>query len=328
MKTVSGRYLEPVTDDAEWDKLVSSSCESSPFLKSSFLRSVNQEHSRFLLSVEGKATIGTCLFTALRSAPENTYAFCSYQGAFFPNLKRRDYSDENLRILRLKELIQILDSQGEPRHFSFHPNVNDLRAVEWFYYATGNLRLFPSIKSRYTGTIQMSEHATFEKYLGTIRKERLREYRRSLEGSYEIEMNSTDIMNFLKLYNITFERQGHKVTNLVVERVSNIISAGLKDRSGILRMLYNHNGDPVSGAYILSDETTDVYLFGANNTEFRDSYGPTRLLLESIKESFERNKTIFDFCGMNSPRRGEFKSSFNARVTPYFEMALEVRRGK
>ena len=118
------------------------------------------------------------------------------------------------------------------------------------------------------------------------------------------------------------------MTNLVVERVSNIISAGLKDRSGILRMLYNHNGDPVSGAYILSDETTDVYLFGANNTEFRDSYGPTRLLLESIKESFERNKTIFDFCGMNSPRRGEFKSSFNARVTPYFEMALEVRRGK
>ena len=327
MKTASTRYLETIIDDAEWDKLVLSSCESSPFLKSSFIRSVGQEHSRTILLAEGKVILGTCLFTQLCPAPENTYAFCAYQGVFFPNLARANYSDENQRLRRLQDLIQILDSQGDSRHFSFHPNVNDLRAVDWFYHAAENSKLIPSIRSRYTGTIQMREYATFETYLGTLRKERLREYRRSVESSYQIELNSTDLMNFLKLYNSTFERQGHKVANSVLDRVSNIISVGLEDKSGKLRMLYSKKGDPVSGAYILSDQTTDVYLFGANNIEFRDSYGPTRLLLESVKESFGQTKAVFDFCGMNSPLRGEFKSSFNARVTPYFEMDLEVRKG-
>ena len=91
-------------------------------------------------------------------------------------------------------------------------------------------------------------------------------------------------------------------------------------------MLYSKEGEPVSGAFILSDKNTDVYLFGANDNNYRDSYGSTRIILDSIKETFEESKKIFDFCGMNSPLRGDFKSSFNARLTPYFELDLNVRR--
>jgi lipid II:glycine glycyltransferase (peptidoglycan interpeptide bridge formation enzyme) len=111
-----------------------------------------------------------------------------------------------------------------------------------------------------------------------------------------------------------------------LNRARSIISAGLGDGSGNLKMLYSEDGEPISGAYILSDKGTNIYLFGANDTNYRNSYGSTRIILDSLKETFQQSKKIFDFCGMNSPLRGEFKSSFNARITPYFELDLNVRR--
>ena len=327
MRIGTSGCLEPISDDTEWDELVSSSIEASPFLMSSFLRSIKQESSRFVLSEGGEALIGTCIFNSFESNPENPYAFCLYQGVFFPHLTLKNYSDENERLRRLKRMIECLDSKAERIHLSFHPKVNDLRAIEWFYYEAHNSNLVPNIKSRYTGLIEIEKFSSFDEYLKSIRKERLREYKKSLETQYKVDLHSSDLENFLNLYDLTFGRKGQTVSDKLLNRVKSIISAGLMDGSGNLKMLYSEDGEPVSGAYILSDKGTDVYLFGANNTNYRDSYGSTRIILDSLKETFQESKKIFDFCGMNSPLRGEFKSSFNARTTPYFELDLNVRKG-
>jgi hypothetical protein len=327
MRIGTSGCLEPISDDTEWDELVSSSIEASPFLMSSFLRSIKQESSRFVLSEGGEAVIGTCIFNSFGSNPENPYAFCLYQGVLFPHLTLKNYSDENERLRRLKRMIECLDSKAERIHLSFHPKVNDLRAIEWFYYEAHSSNLVPNIKSRYTGLIEIEKFASFDEYLKSIRKERLREYKKSLETQYKVDLHSSDLENFLNLYYLTFDRKGQTVSDDLLNRVKSIISAGLMDGAGNLKMLYSEDGEPVSGAYILSDKGTDVYLFGANNTNYRDSYGSTRMILDSLKETFQESKKIFDFCGMNSPLRGEFKSSFNARLTPYFELDLNVRKG-
>jgi hypothetical protein len=327
MRIGTSGCLEPISDDTEWDELVSSSIEASPFLMSSFLRSIKQESSRFVLSEGGEAVIGTCIFNSFGSNSENAYAFCLNQGVFFPHLTLKNYSDENERLRRLKRMIECLDSKAERIHLSFHPKVNDLRAIEWFYYEAHSSNLVPNIKSRYTGLIEIEKFASFDEYLKSIRKERLREYKKSLETQYKVDLHSSDLENFLNLYYLTFDRKGQTVSDDLLNRVKSIISAGLMDGAGNLKMLYSEDGEPVSGAYILSDKGTDVYLFGANNTNYRDSYGSTRIILDSLKETFQESKKIFDFCGMNSPLRGEFKSSFNARTTPYFELDLNVRKG-
>ena len=167
--------LEPICDDAEWDELVSSSIEASPFLMSSFLRSIKQENSRYVLSDGGKAVIGTCIFNLLGSIPETPYAFCLYQGVFFPDQTLNNYSDENERLRRLKRLVECIDLRAEQIHLSFHPRINDLRAIEWFYYEAHNSNLVPNMKSRYTGLIEIQKFDSFDEYLKSIRKERLRE---------------------------------------------------------------------------------------------------------------------------------------------------------
>lgn len=317
--------LEPIFDDTEWDELVSSSIEASPFLMSSFLRSIKQENSRFVISENGRAVIGICILNSFGCIPENLHAFCLYQGVFFPHLTLKNYSDENERLRRFHRMIECLDSKADPIHLSFHPKVNDLRAVEWFYHEAHRSNLVPIIKSRYTGMIEIKRFASFDEYLKSIRKERLREYRRSLETKYKIDLHSGDLENFLNLYELTFGRKGQTVSDDLLNRVKSIVSAGLGDGSGNLTMLYSEDGEPVSGAYILSDRDTSIYLFGANDIKYRDSYGSTRVILDSLKQTFQESKKIFDFCGMNSPLRGEFKSSFNARLIPYFELDLNVR---
>lgn len=317
--------LEPIGDDDVWDELVCNSIEANPFLMSSFLRSIKQENSRFVLSEGGKALIGTCIFNSFGSLPESPHAFCLYQGVFFPDRTLNNYADENERLRRLQKLIECLDSKAERLHLSFHPEIKDIRAIDWFYYAAEKSNLVPNIKVRYTGLLEVQKFDSFEDYLKSIRKERLREYKKSLDTQYKIDLNSCDIENFLNIYKLTFSRKGQEVSSELLSRVSNIISSGLRDGSGTLKMLYSEELEPVSGAFILSDERTDVYLFGANDITYRNSYGSTRLILESLKATFQQSKKTFDFCGMNSPLRGEFKSSFNARLAPYFELNLDLR---
>lgn len=306
-----------------WDELVSKSIESSPFLKSDFLRSIGFLDSRVLVFENEVPIFGTCLITPSVGDFDDKHAFTAYQGIFFPNLLQADYSDENEKLRRLKIFIGYIDSLKDRQHFSFHPRINDLRAVDWHYYANTDKFLKPTISMRYTGQIRIRDFKSFDHYLNSIQKVRLREYNRSLSQVSRIETESTDISSFIQLYKSTFERQGLLTSDKLLDRCKSIIKATTESGSGNLRMLYSETGVPISGVFVLSDSVSDIYLFGASDSNYLSFHGSTRLLLDSIKESFSRSKEVFDFCGMNSPNRGYFKSTFNARVTPYFELNLD-----
>jgi len=309
-------------EDSVWDGLVNSSLESSPFLHSSFLRSVELDESRIILMEKNKPIVGCCLVSYDQAVLKDKFAYSAYQGIFFPELARDNYSGENEALRRLSLFIELIDGQGEPRHFSLHPRINDLRPINWHYFQNKVSTLEASISTRYTGLISMQDFESFDDYLTSIQKVRYREYRNSFQHPLSIDSNSVDISSFMKMYNATFNRQQIEVPISLQNRCVAIMTDALELGSGKLRILYTDRGDPVAGVFILSNKTTDVYLFGASDQNFHKINGPTRLLLDSIKESFAAGRTNFDFCGMNSPNRGYFKSTFNARVTPYFEVDL------
>lgn len=318
--------LRLCTSDTEWDSLVTNSPESTPFLKSAFLRSIGEENSRFLLYVNDEVVLGTCLYKPTKNDNILRHSFTLYQGIFFPLSKRISYADDNERLKYFRCLISILDENKSAQHLSFHPGVNDLRAIDWYYFNNNEANLKPKITIRYTGIISLDKYESFEHYLRQIRQSRFRDYKRSLESSYTYQEESHEIDDFIELYKMTFDRQGIEVNSQTVERISRIIQSGLSHRSGRLSFLRNNAAKAVSGMFILSDDETDFYLFGASDPKYRDSNGPTRMLLEAIENSFENSRQTFDVCGMNSPTRGEFKSSFDARVKPYYEVDLELLR--
>lgn len=309
-------------DDSAWDSLVESSRESNPFLLSSFLKSINKNHTKRIMVKNGVPILGASNYQIQSKTTPADEDFRLYQGIFFPKNKKASYSDDNERLSAMSNFIQILDNNGENAVISLHPSISDIRAVDWFYFQRQDRRLTPKYKVHYTGVIDTSDYLTFEEYKRSIRKARIDEYKKSQFNKIAVENNSEEVDVFMKLYKMTFERQSVSLPDRVLYQAEGIIRGLMKSGSGKLNIAYSKNGQPVSGIFILTDEKTDVYLFGATDPTYRKLFGSTRLILEAIQRTFDERKTQFDMCGMNSPKRGEYKSSFNARVTPYFEIQL------
>ncbi len=307
-------------DDDFWDGLVSSSQQSNPFLKSSFLSSVERKDSRILLLEDGLPILGTCILSESLSQTQKESNLNLYQGIFFPNLGNFSYRDENRRL----KLMSILSDEINKRHMgvslSLHPEVIDTRGIEWFFYENRKAKVQPMIITKYTGVIRIASHDSFESYQHTIRKVRKQEIKKSLDLRMKIQENTDRIEEFVMLYEKTFSRQGIKLSNTNKDRVSRVIHSGISSKQGKLDIIYLPNGEPASGMYTLFDDKSDYYLYGATDPKHRSTFGSSLLMLNAIERTFLENKTLFDFCGMNSPQRGEYKSSFNARVEPYFEV--------
>jgi lipid II:glycine glycyltransferase (peptidoglycan interpeptide bridge formation enzyme) len=77
-------------------------------------------------------------------------------------------------------------------------------------------------------------------------------------------------------------------------------------------------------AFFISDARCSYYLFGANDPAMRETNASSKLLLDNIALSAHKGLKIFDFVGVNSPLRGDFKMSFNAELVPYQEVHLET----
>ena len=68
----------------------------------------------------------------------------------------------------------------------------------------------------------------------------------------------------------------------------------------------------------LYDEHTAYYLVAANDPAFRNGGVSTLLFLSGVAAGLRRGVRAIDVVGMNSPARGDFKTSFGAGPVPYF----------
>ena len=317
--------FEICNDNELWDRLVESSKESSAFLKSSFIRSIEDRETRWLLRENQIPVAGTCILDSGDLVGDNHHAFCLYQGVFFPNLENESYATDNERMRRFAILIEVLETFQQDIKLSLHPFLRDTRAVDWFYYGRANASMVPTIKIRHTGLVQLSIFSSFENYLQSVRRTRRREFKSSLKSGDTVIRHSSDILSLAELYAKTFKKQDIGVTTFVENRLKTIAKKAVSGGTGELSFLISEAGIAVSSLFVLHGRETDYALIGASDPNYYKNFGATRLILTAIQSSIERGISHFDFCGMNSPERGEYKSSFNARVTPYFEVSLKKK---
>ena len=116
---------------------------------------------------------------------------------------------------------------------------------------------------------------------------------------------------------MTFERQNITVTPETSRLVRSITSAALARGFGELLICRNRDGKPIASLLYLFDGRDAYNLIAGNDPEYRNSGAGTIVQLEVIRRCRERKLRYLDFCGMNSPSRGDFKASFNAKPTAY-----------
>lgn len=293
-----------------WDAFVDASPQGSIFCRTPFLVAQGGEYD--LWFVEKKRQPQAAAVVMLGDSEPTIYQgllFSGHSQVFQPHRRGKWMLDVT------EVLLKTLSEHYDRLSFWLHHSIDDLRGFQWFNYHEPNLGQF-KLGLSYTGLLDMSLYKDFESYLGSIRKVRRYEYRRGMREGLTIEISS-DIDTLDRLHEATFahqgiEREGEK------KLLSAICPAALANGFGELLICRNRDDEAISATFFLHDENCGYYLFGANHPEYRSAGGGTVLMLENIRRCFERKLKWVDFVGINSPNRGDFKTSFNAVPTPYF----------
>lgn len=316
---VTPYVLQTCKDMSAWDALVDGSQQGHVFSKSVYLKSLGVPFTCYLVvSPQGELLAGAAIVEEGLFMAKAPFAFTPHQGIFFAHSVSQQASQKRLTTqFRITEFfINALLEVYPNFSMALSPFFKDLRPFLWHNHGQVGKPTF-QVKQRYTGHVDL-QNFSLDAFLATVRTVRRQEYKKS-----EVQIQkSTDLNLFLSLYQQTFERQGLVIDKYTLSLVQRICSHAMNEGMGYLSAA--QVGDlTVSMAFFVTDERCAYYLFGANDPVMRDSKASTKLLLDNMALSATQGLQRFDFVGVNSPQRGDFKLSFNAELVPYQEVQLQ-----
>jgi len=313
-----GFSLTQCADRQQWDRFVASSPQGNVFCCTPFLDALGEEYDLLLVEEDDRPRLGAVVLKRNGQPIRAPYPFALYQGILFDGASRD--TPRHRRVKWALEVTEFLLAEMEQRYdlisFCLHYSVEDLRSFQWFHYHEPRRGRF-TLDLRYTGLLDLTAMADFSTYFSCIRKVRRHEYRRAQSlGLVVKESHDMDLLD--RLHSLTFTRQGIERSPQEEHLVRAISNAALAIGFGQLLVAQDPRGEIASATLFLYDSCCGYYLFGVNAAECRDTGSGTYLLLENIRRCKELGLARVDFVGINSPNRGDFKTSFNAVPVPYF----------
>jgi len=310
--------VKTCTDKIQWDLFVSESQQGNVFCITAFLDTILDKYELIVLEDKGKILLGAIILRNDAEILKAPYPFTMYQGVLcYKEFQEMPFHKRSVWLL---ENLTCLLSQMEKKYnrisFCLPHTFADLRGFQWFHYHEPHCGMF-KIDLRYTGILDLSYISDFEIYLTMVRSVRRQEYRKALKEGFSVEItNDIELLN--RLHAMTFERQGIVRGDMEEQLLLNIAKAALEKGFGELLVCFDNKGMAASASLFLYDNSYGYYHFGANNPEYRKSGAGTFLIMENIRRCIEKRLFGVDFVGINSPNRGDFKTSFNATPVPYF----------
>ncbi|HIE74229.1 MAG TPA: GNAT family N-acetyltransferase [Flavobacteriales bacterium] len=307
-------------DNNTWNEFVLTSPQNNLFCQTDFLDVYQQDYDLLLVTKGELILSGVVIIKGDDGAPVKNQFM--YQGVLFS--KHIESLSSHKKIKKVLELTQFLLIELESIYgvvsLSLHHSLDDLRGFQWHNYHNSK-GLQPYLNLHYTGVLDLKKIGSFEQALMNVRTVRRQEYKKCIKNGFTVEAsNDVSILNFL--HEKTFERQGMKRSKSEVFLATELARESLKKGIGRLLICRNSEGVPTSASLFLFDNKTGYYLIGANDPEYRKFGTGGFVVLEQIRYCIEQGLSYVDFIGINSPLRGDFKTSFNANPTPYFTFSL------
>lgn len=307
-----------VNSKDEWNIFVSKSEQNNLFSKTFFLDKWFKNYKIYFIKEKNVILAGIILGFSGIFGQDNSFP---YQGIFlskdFKKFENHKKSKKYLDMLQF--FFNKIENLKKNFKLTIHPSIQDIRPFLWHNYENNkNLSNF-DIKIRYTAILDLKNKKLndIKNELRFSRKEDLKKFKKN---KLKIEVsNDSKILNDLHIK--TFDRQNKKRTENEIYLAKTLSEYLLKKNKGRL-VISKYDQKPISAVMIAYDDQTSYYLIGANDPEFRSTGSNTALLIDQIKFSLDNNFQKFDFMGINSPQRGDFKLSFNPKIYQYFNIYL------
>ena len=314
-------YLSQIANYDDWNKFNFNSPEGSVYFDTRFLLSLDVPFTCYgVFDTNNNLLAGACILENIKG--KNAYSlpfpFVPYQSILFSSelflLKEHKKYTQKFRLSEF--LINKLSQIYSNLSFNLKPMDFDLRPFMWHNYNIEGVDKF-SITPRYTAILDLKDFNR-DLYLKNIRTVR----RQEIKKCNAVFSLTDDIDSFMSLYKKTFSRQDITVNEGNLSLVKRIIETALKDNFGVLTQACLSEC-VASMSLFLFDNNTAYYQFGANDPDFRSTGASSLLMFESISMMADKGMKYFDFVGVNSPSRGDYKLSFNPTLRSYFSIKLE-----
>jgi hypothetical protein len=320
---VSSSYeLEYCSDPERWDDFVSLSPQGNIFCTSKFLNSLKFPADTVFVKRGEKALLGAVL---LGAEPDLINPPMRYQGILFPRDPRDDLNHQRVRknLEAVSYLLSELAQRNGVIRLSLHHSFEDLRSIQWFNFDKPKSARF-EVHLRYTGILNLSQPNEFQDLFNSFRTARRQDYKKAQKGGFYCEESCDGgILNYLQ--EKTYNRQGMRASVPERKLFARLAEKSLGMGFGRLMVCCDKNKNPVSASLFIYDSKCGYYLVGANDPKYRRFGTGTAVLVEQIRICKEQGLAEVDFCGINSPDRGDFKTSFNAVPVPFFEAVWRKR---
>lgn len=312
--------LTPTTDMIEWDSIVVNSPQGSIFSESRYLRSLNHQHTCFLVKTKNNDVLaGIVVMENAHSMHRAPFPFTPYQGIMFEKkiCELPSYKRITMQFRITEFIIENLIDKYANFNMALSPEFSDLRPFIWYNHHNSSGRNF-NVRLRYTAHLDINNF-NFNDYIKNIRGVRRQEFKKSQATIKD----SDDIDEFLNAYIQTFKRQNINLDHKTIDLVQKICRGSISGGYGRLSKA-SVNGEIASIYLFLHDHSSAYYLFAANNPDLRSTGASTHLMLNNIEYYSKMRINKIDFIGVNSPNRGDYKISFNPRLIEYFEVELQI----
>ena len=303
-----------------WDSFVDNSLQRNIFCNSRFL---NARYNNFkLYFVKNNSNIMLGCILILDKDGKTCITPFMYQGILFSQyIESIKLHKKVQQILELTQYLLIeLESLYGSIFLSLHHSLKDLRGFQWHNYHNQN-GLQPKLNLNYTGVLDLVKIGSFDQVLLNARTDRRQAYNKCVKNGFTVE-ESSDINILNLLHNKTFERQGKSRSEGEVLLATTLAEKSISKGFGRLLICKDDKGSPASASLFLFDDKTGYYLVGANDPEYRKYGAGTFVIFEQIRKCLEDGLSQVDFIGINSPNRGDFKTSFGAIPVKYFSFSL------
>jgi hypothetical protein len=306
--------------DSAWDAFILASPQCSVFSLSGYLAGLGMAHARLFYELDGQVVASALIVKPGDSEFRAPYPYSLYQGVALAPMAGRGHSAVSRRLKIISGLGDALSRHYTYHSLCLHPSLTDLRGFQWCNYHAPDQGTY-ELSLSYTGVICLDQFSSFEHFLTSIRTARRQDARKAEKAGLRI-VPSDDVDEFIRLYALTFSRQGIASDVSHLDLVQRIVHSVLKTGLGQMLVARNSDGQAASAIVTVNDPNCAYYLFGATDPAFRAFGANSALLLHVIHEAFLSGKKVFDMVGVNSPQRGDFKTSFNAEPAPFFVLTF------
>lgn len=301
-----------------WDRFVESSPQGSAFSSSRFLAALDAR-CEFLTVIENGVPVLAVPVLLDNDTPHLLpYPYVQYAGPMFSLSVEQQPSHRRipLKLGIVEFLLEKMAARWPRISFVLHPGFDDLRAIQWFNYHAPEKGQF-AVQLAYTGRISLAADAAETDFLERVRTVRRQEFRKAESLGFRFE-ECRNVDELDRLHELTFSRQGLTRAEEEVRHLRSISQAALEHQFGDCFVARAATGEAASAILFLYDRDNAYYLFGANDPEFRKTGAGSWLMLKAIDHARRAGRKAVDFVGINSPNRGDFKTSFGAQPVPYF----------